>query len=551
VNLIKNIDIAQYDLIMSRGGTLERLRKVVDLPTIEISISVYDVLRTIKLAEHYTQKFAVIGYASITEAAKTLCDLLKYDIDIYTLDSSTNVEEAMVGLKSQGYGMVLSDVIGFQSAKSVGLNAILITSGAESIENALQRAKELFFNISELVLEKKLLQNVLGQLGQTIFIHDFQGILIYSHVREEHRTIIDPLSSVITPSDPSRQTQQIEEFTFQKIQVKVQRLLTHQGSKEYRVTTLQTWPLLKDQLKGLTVINHLYEDQTPFEGFDHISYVGNTDEELIKYAKPMNPIIVIGEQGTGKDKAAHTIYSQGIWAHHPLYQIDMRAMREKTWNHLVDHTESPFFSMDNTIHFKNLHQASPDQLNALRHLIQNSVLIERNKVIFSSVPIEASYTDGFLKDLCYLHSAMTVSLEPLRNRVEEIPNIASLYINLYNAQFGKEIVGFETDALKALQSYSWPDNLDEMKTALRECVLLSEKPYITRAMVEKVIHKQTTQIQVERQEGFIALDARKPLNEITADLITYVLKEENQNQQRTAARLGISRSTLWRMLKNK
>ena len=58
-----------YDVIISRGGTAELIRSTVELPVIDIPISVYDVLRTIKLAESYSGKFVIAGFPSITNCS--------------------------------------------------------------------------------------------------------------------------------------------------------------------------------------------------------------------------------------------------------------------------------------------------------------------------------------------------------------------------------------------------------------------------------------------------------------------------------------------------
>ena len=80
-DLKKGVDIAQkytqanYDVIISRGGTAEMIGKVTHIPVIEISLSVYDILRAMKLAENYSDKYAVVGFPGITGSAHLLCDL--------------------------------------------------------------------------------------------------------------------------------------------------------------------------------------------------------------------------------------------------------------------------------------------------------------------------------------------------------------------------------------------------------------------------------------------------------------------------------------------
>ena len=85
-----------YDAVLSRGGTAELLRKELDILVEEVPISVYDVLRCIKMAEKYTGKLAITGFSALTSTAKILCDLLQLNIKIVTFE---NEEEVLPTLK--------------------------------------------------------------------------------------------------------------------------------------------------------------------------------------------------------------------------------------------------------------------------------------------------------------------------------------------------------------------------------------------------------------------------------------------------------------------
>ena len=74
VEIVRHIGTENYDAILSRGGTAELIRPVTDLPVVEIPVSVYDVLRTIKLSENYTDRFAVVGFPAVTKNAHILCN---------------------------------------------------------------------------------------------------------------------------------------------------------------------------------------------------------------------------------------------------------------------------------------------------------------------------------------------------------------------------------------------------------------------------------------------------------------------------------------------
>ena len=129
-----------YDVILSRGGTAESIRQATDLKVVDIPLSVYDILRSIKLAENHNCKYAVIGFPAITRNATFLCEVLRYNVDIYTIHDQAEARTILQGLESSGCQMVLCDVVTNSLAQEYGIPALLITSGLESVEDALNTA---------------------------------------------------------------------------------------------------------------------------------------------------------------------------------------------------------------------------------------------------------------------------------------------------------------------------------------------------------------------------------------------------------------------------
>ena len=97
VAIVQSMSPNSYDCIISRGGTAELIRQVTDLPVVEIQLSVYDVLSTMKLAENYSNRYAIVGFPGITSSAQLLCDLLQYKVEIYTIHSADEVQERWSG----------------------------------------------------------------------------------------------------------------------------------------------------------------------------------------------------------------------------------------------------------------------------------------------------------------------------------------------------------------------------------------------------------------------------------------------------------------------
>ena len=126
----------RYDAVISRGGTALLLREL-PLPVVEIEISLYDILYALKLSGGLHSKFAMVAYADIAISAQALCDLLHYQVDIFIVNSIEELEPTLRYLKDNQYDTVLCDMTADMIARSIGLNTIFITSGMESIRQAL------------------------------------------------------------------------------------------------------------------------------------------------------------------------------------------------------------------------------------------------------------------------------------------------------------------------------------------------------------------------------------------------------------------------------
>ena len=137
--IVQSMTPNSYDCIISRGGTATLIRQVTDLPVVDIHISVYDVLRTMKLAE--TTPACTPSWAfPASPSLPTPCSLLNFDLDILTVRSAEEVRHTLERLKQGGYRMVVCDMVTHTIAREMGFDAFLITSGIESLHSAIDQA---------------------------------------------------------------------------------------------------------------------------------------------------------------------------------------------------------------------------------------------------------------------------------------------------------------------------------------------------------------------------------------------------------------------------
>jgi transcriptional regulator with PAS, ATPase and Fis domain len=120
--------------------------------------------------------------------------------------------------------------------------------------------------------------------------------------------------------------------------------------------------------------------------------------------------------------------------------------------------------------------------------------------------------------------------------------LSQYFLSYYHQNYGTTAIKIKSDALKLLEEYSYPNNIDDLKNVIKQ-IALNEKDY--------VIHKETIErvLSNEKSATSLTVTPKGTLKEIEKEIILAILKEENNNQSKTAERLGINRATLWRKLK--
>ena len=135
----------------------------------------------------------------------------------------------------------------------------------------------------------------------------------------------------------------------------------------------------------------------------------------------------------------------------------------------------------------------------------------------------------------------------LKERISELKALTSLYISTANATLIKQVAGCTPKAMALLESYQWPGNLEQFSRIIFQLVNGSSSPYIQEEFVKRVLSSEDSKPNVSALSD--VLDLNKPLEDIEKDIVHAILVQTNGNQSQAAARLGICRTTLWKILK--
>ncbi|HWP50897.1 MAG TPA: PrpR N-terminal domain-containing protein, partial [Clostridia bacterium] len=551
VEIAKNSFYDNYDLVISRGGTATMLQQQISLPVIAIEVSMYDILCAIKLANCLNGKIAIVSFSNITSSAKMLCELLGYDVDIFTIESPDMAEPALLELKDKRYQAILCDAISNTTAKRLGINSYLITSGLDSIRQAFEHALLLCHSQQRLYDENEFFREVIrGQLGHTV-IYSETGELFFSTLEQPIPEVFELLEREIPDSltEPNRRiTRNLEGMQYA---IRVQRIVAGRLSYIAFFFTSRKCPLAPNQM-GIRFFARREAEETFYNGiFSFAETISDLEGDIARINNSSAPVMVAGEDGTGKEPIINMIYLRSALKAHPLISINCSLLNGKSWAFLIEHHNSPLADEGNTIYFSNIDMLPPERRRQLLAVLTEMDVCRRNRVLFSCVcqpgePITAAGAE-FLDRLCCL----SLHLPPLRSRPDRIPALVNLSLSHLNANLARQIIGVSPSAIELLKDFPWPHNYTQLSRIIRDLAVTAETATISEEDVRQLLRKEkyVGVFSVKEENSATPLDLNRTLDSINQDIALRVLEETGGNQTIAAKRLGISRTTLWRMVK--
>lgn len=540
-----------YDVVISRGGTAKLLR-LLSLPVIEIEVSMYDILCAVKLADGFSGRTAIVSFTNITENARLLCDLLGYDVDIFTIESADMVEPTLRRLQNRNYQAILCDMIANTTAKRLGMNSFLITSGLDSIRQAFERALDYAQSQERLRDENQFFRQVIrGQIGQTV-VFDGDGGLFFSTLEEPAEDILELLRREIPLTQGETRRRIIRNLNGMLYSIRAQRITTGSLSCVAFFFAARKSPIPFSQM-GIRFLTSPEAENAFYNSiFSFAGTVGDQQDEIAKVNQSAAPVMVAGEDGTGKEPVISVIYLRSVLKNNPLVSINCSLLNEKSWAFLLEHHSSPLADKGNTLYFSNVDVLTAERRHQLLAVLSEMEVCRRNRVIFSCVCQPREYITPAGAEIMDRLCCLSLYLPPLRSQPDRIPPLVNLSLSHLNVELARQIVGAEPEAIELLKSFSWPHNYTQFRRVIGELAVTAEGQIITAESVRGLLKKEryVGAFSAGTENAAAPLDLSRTLDEISRDVALRVLEETGGNQTAAAKRLGISRTTLWRLMRN-
>ncbi len=309
-------------------------------------------------------------------------------------------------------------------------------------------------------------------------------------------------------------------------------------------------------------------------------------------AQSQASVLLLGETGTGKELIAHAIHDLSKRRDRAFVRVNCGALSESLLeSELFGHIRGAFTgAIDNrTGRFEAAHKGTIflDEINSTTLHLQVKLLRVLQEREFERVGdtktlrvdcriIAASNRDllslaeegNFREDLYYRLNVVPIYLPPLRERPEDIPELVTHFLNIYNEQNDRYVVHIDQRAMEALQKYDWPGNVRELQNYVERAVVMAEGDELTLDLLPSIVvtgkspralGKRPMDFQSLTEElvqvglngaGETAEDLHSRIvDRVEQEVIAQVMSSCDNVQIKAAARLGINRNTLHKKLK--
>ncbi len=281
-------------------------------------------------------------------------------------------------------------------------------------------------------------------------------------------------------------------------------------------------------------------------------------------------VLVTGESGTGKELVARAIHNLGSRSDRPFVAVSCGAIPETLIEaELFGHEKGAFTgtvgaregyfeqARDGTLFLDEIGDLSLyTQVKLLRVLQQmefsrlgsNRLIPLRARLIFATHQDLAKLVEEgkFRQDLYYRINVMRIHSPALADHGEDIPQIATHYLQHYSKLFQKPMQAIGSEAMAILQSYPWPGNVRELENAIQRAIILAPQQTIRPEDLPLSIHAdKVIDISEYNPEGSF----ERQLRDYKVKLATDAVRENNGNKTLAARSLGISRAYLHRLIR--
>lgn len=575
-SLAENKDV---DIFVARGVTYERLKALFpEKHMVKIqftSFGILDALIQSRNTYHPNRIALCLQNMEISQMSE-LEELCHAHIDLYNVWSEETAKEAVELGQERGTDVWIGAGTVCRVCDKKELRCVQIKVSLENVKVALQEAVNTARTLNRERASNSMFRAIINESSNGIITIDSKGIVQQINNQaymQFHLSTVDNIKGYpIAVVDKHFKWKQAME----KDGIRDEVLKMEDGRRFF----VQYTPILVDEINsGLVLmiknsaeilkeenkIRHSLGEKGLVAKYTFSDIIGNSDairdniRMANRFSKVDSNVLIIGETGTGKELFAHSIHQTSNRSTEPFVALNCAVLPETLLESELFGYEPGAFSgasRNGKIGlFELAHRGTIflDEIGEIPISIQAKLLrvlqekeirriggntvqpIDVRVISATNVDIEKQIEEGkFRSDLYYRLNLLDIYIPPLRERKEDIQEIVDFYLNRFSCDMKKSPAKLTKEAAALLKNYSWPGNVRELRNICERLVVLNDTDEITKA--------DLMQFKIFRQSG--EEKEKKPDEET----ILRQLKPQKTKQD-LARELGVSRTTLWRMMK--
>ncbi|MDN5346889.1 MAG: hypothetical protein PWP65_453 [Clostridia bacterium] len=578
------------EVLVSRGATADLLRQhFSSLPLIRIDPSEFDIIEALGKAKSERGVTGFLGsrFDEVHRRVGHIAALMGLDVVPYLYGNSAEFRLQFERARRDGVQVLIGGgQRGADMAAAAGIKHIRLLVGRATVKQALERAKEIA-EASRREREKaEKFQAVVEYSHEGIIALDQSGAFtIFNPVAGKYFGLtahmvlgkkmselpfIKPLAELVESEAPLLGHLQETKKGF----IVVNRVpLIANGEKQGLLITFQDVGKVQQLERKIRGELHQRRFQARYS-FRDIIYQSSVMEHVLatarRFAATDSTVLIKGESGTGKE-----LLAQGIHQAHPerregpFVAINCAALTESLLeSELFGYEEGSFtgakkggraglfeLAHGGTIFLDEIGKLPFNLQGQLLRVLQEKEIrrVGGNQLIPVDVRVVAATNEdlrdlvrkgSFREDLYYRLNVLTLYLPPLRERSEDIPLLAENFLNKFNHKYAKKIK-IPPAFMGSLTRLKWPGNVRQLENFIERLVLVADENN-----VEVVLREMLRQEFGNEEHGpTLELQPHMNLREMQREIVKKYLRSGKMTRTELAQKLGISRTTLWKLLK--
>ena len=563
------------EVVVTRGGLAEEVRQLRGVNVVEIAMSLNELLTHLStLANRGVKRIGIVSQANLFGGVTGSFNILDVEVAIYPRSNDEEIQATVEHLAADGVEAIIGCRVAFRTARELGVEAVFLDSGPVSVKAALHEAMRILEALQREKLQAAQLAAIIDNIDEAVIAVTPGDKVSFFNRHAKRLCATDAISApdfatVLTlfASDEKEKITTINgnSVIARSIPLEFNNAIRGKVVTLHEVTRIQA---SESKIRSSFYQKGLYARYEFKDLIGDSAVMAQLTARAKTYAGHDSNLLIYGETGTGKEVFAQSIHNHSKRVNGPFVSINIASIPPTLLeSELFGYVEGAFtgarkggkpglfeLAHHGTLFLDEIGELAPEIQNRLLRVLQEREImrIGDDKIIPVDVRIisatnrdlyQQTLAGTFRQDLFYRIHVVGLRIPPLRTRVEDIPQIFEHYLQRFAAKTGRR-ASLTPAAREMLKTYNWLGNIRQLRN-IAEVVAYSESERIDAMQLGEVLGEQA---QTATESNFITIPESASLKKMESEIIRTLLARYPPDE--VCARLGISRVTLWRKMKN-